>query len=120
MNKYFIFIIATLITYGCATSKKVVDVSLGTWDYVVKDTPNGDVKGNFTIAKEGEAYTGSVIGEQGSYPLENIKVEGENLSCTFRFQEMELFIKGIIEGASFTGHVSVDYNEFPMTATRRE
>ena len=120
MRIYFILIVAAFIAYGCAASKNVVDLSVGTWDYVVKDTPNGDTSGNFVIAKEGENYSGTLNGEGGTYPLENIKVEENVLSCSFDYQDMVLVIKGTIEGASFTGNVSVDYNSFPMTATRRE
>ena len=120
MQKVFIFLIAAFIAYGCATSKKVADVSVGTWDYIVKDTPNGDVEGNFVIVKEGDTYTGSLNGDQGSIPLEDIEVEGENLSYLFDFQGMQLAVKGTIEGSAFTGNVSVDYNDFPMTATKRE
>ena len=120
MRNLLILMIAVFVAYGCAATKNVVDVSVGTWDYVVKDTPNGDTKGNFVIAKEGENYSGTVNGEQGSYPVENIKFEENILSYSFSFQGMVLQIKGNIEGASFTGNVTVDYNSFPMTATRRE
>jgi len=120
MQKILVFIVAAFIAYGCASSKKVADISIGTWDYVVKNTPSGDVEGNFVIAKEGDDYTGSLNGEQGPTPLKDISVEDGNLKCTFDYQGYELLMKGTFEGASFTGDVSVDYNEFPMTATKRE
>jgi hypothetical protein len=121
MQKYFVFVIAAFIAYGCASTKKVADVSIGTWDYVVKDVPNsGDVKGNFVIAKEGENYTGSLNGEQGSTPLENITIEDGKLKCIFDYQGYEIQMAGSFEDTAFTGNVSVDYNEFPMTATKRE
>lgn len=120
MQKVFIFLIAAFIAYGCASSKKAADVSVGTWDYIVKDTPNGDVEGNFVILKEGDAYSGSLNGDQGSIPLGDVEVEGDNLSYTFDFQGMELTVNGTIDGNSFAGNVSVDYNDFPMTATKRE
>jgi len=69
--------------------------------------------------KEGDAYTGSLNGQQGSIPLEGIEVEGENLSYAFDYEGMKLTVKGTIDGNSFAGNVSVDYNYFPMTAVRR-
>lgn len=120
MQKVFVFIIAAFIAYGCASTKKVVDVSIGTWDYIVKDTPSGDAEGNFVIAKEGDNYVGTLNGEQGSIPLNDVTIEDGNLTCTFDLQGYEILIKGTFEGTSFTGNASVDYNEFPMTATKRE
>jgi hypothetical protein len=120
MRNYVILLIAAFIAYGCAASKKAVDISVGTWDYIVTDTPNGDTKGNFTISREGENYVGTLSGEQGTYPLNNIKVEGNILTYSFSYQGMVLDIKGNIEGSSLTGNVTVDYTSFPMTATRRE
>ena len=119
MQKFLVFILAAFIAYGCATSKKAADISVGTWDYKITDTPNGDYEGNFVIAKEGDAYTGSLNTDMGSTPLEGITVEEDNLSCTFDFQGYEILMKGKFEGTNFTGNVSVDYNEFPMTATKR-
>ena len=113
--------IAAFLAYGCASSKKVADVSIGTWDYVVKDIPNsGDVGGNFVIEKEGENYAGVLNGEQGPTPLESITIEDGKLNCTFDYQGYEIQMEGTFEGTSFTGNVSIDYNEFPMTATKRE
>ncbi|MCG8306089.1 MAG: hypothetical protein MI975_01780 [Cytophagales bacterium] len=120
MKKVLFFIVVALIVYGCAPSKKAVDLSIGTWDYVIKDTPEGDLDGHFIIAKEGDDYTGSLNSDQGSIVLEDITIEDGNLKCTFDFQGYEILMKGTFEGNSYAGNVSVDYNEFPMTATRRE
>lgn len=120
MQKILIFIVAAFIAYGCASTKKVADASLGTWDYKITGTPQGDLDGNFVIEKEGDAYTGSLNGEAGSIPLEGVTVEDGKLKCTFDFQGYEILMSGTFEGSSYTGNVSVDYNEFPMTATKRE
>ena len=121
MQKIFVFVIAAFLAYSCASSKKVTDASIGTWDYVVRDVPNsGDVSGNFVIDKEGESYTGTLNGEQGSTPLEGITIEDGKLKCTFDYQGYEIQMEGTFEGSSFTGNVSIDYNEFPMTASKRE
>ena len=120
MQKIFVFVIAAFIAYGCASTKKVVDISIGTWDYVITETPQGDLEGNFVIAKEGDNYTGSLNSEQGSIPLEDVKVVESQLSATFDFQGYEVIMSGTFEGASYKGNVSVDYNEFPMSATKRE
>lgn len=120
MQKIALFVIAALIAYGCASSKKAVDVSIGTWDYEITGTPEGDLSGYFIIAKEGDTYTGSLNSTQGGIPLEDISVVDGNLTATFDYQGYQILMKGTFEGTSFNGNVSVDYNAFPMTATKRE
>ena len=120
MQKVFVFVITAIIAFGCASSKKAVDISIGTWDHVVKDTPYGDVEGYMIIAKEGENYTGSLNSDQGSIPIENLTIEDGNLKGTFYVEGMELSMSGTFEGTSYDGKVTVDYNDFTMTATKRE
>lgn len=120
MKRAFSLLAVVLFIYGCAGTKKVTDISIGTWDYIIKDTPQGDLNGNFIIANEGDAYTGSLNSDQGSIPLEDISVEEGNLKCSFNYQGYEIEMTGKFEGKAFDGKVSVDYNDFPMTATKRE
>jgi len=121
MQKVFVFVIVAFIAYGCASSKKVVDITIGTWDYIVKDTPNsGDLKGNFVISKEGDNYTGSMNGSQGSTILENITVVDKALNCTFDYEGYTVSMTGNFEGDGFTGKCSAEGYEFPMTAVRQQ
>ena len=119
IQKVLIFTIGLFIAYGCASTKKVKDVSIGTWDYTIKNTPEGDLAGNFVIAKEAESYIGSLNSTQGSIALEDITVEDGNLKCNFDYMGYSIMMTGLFEGEAFTGKVSVDYNDFPMTAVKR-
>ena len=109
-----------LFAYACASSKKVVDASIGTWDYVVKNTPEGDLNGTLVIAKEGESYTGYMESTQGRLDLNDVKIENGNLNCNFDYMGYQILMTGLFEGDNFTGKVSVDYNDFIVTATRKE
>lgn len=121
MQRIFVFVIAAIIAYGCASTKKVVDVSIGTWDYVLKEIPNaGDVEGNFVIAKEGDNYTGSLNGDEGSTSLDDVTVIDKTLSCTFDYQGYTISMNGVFEGNGFIGKCSVEGYDFDMTATKRE
>ena len=120
IQRVLIFMIAIFIAYGCATTKKVADVSIGTWDYKMTETPQGDMEGNFVISKEGDAYSGSLNSEAGSIPLEGVTVEDGKLECTFDFQGYEILMTGTFEGTSYSGIVSVDDNEFTMMAVKKE
>ncbi len=115
-----IFIIAGLISYGCATSKKAVDVSVGEWAYVIKETPNGDMSGTLTITKNGDQYSGVLHAEGGDAQLNNVKVEDGVLSSDFDYSGYTVSLTGKFEGNAFTGKCSVDYNDFPMTAVRKK
>lgn len=119
MKKAIILFVAILSAYACASTKSVSDVSVGTWDYLIKNTPEGDMTGNFVIVKEGENYSGSLNSTQGSIPLENVKIEDGNLTSNFSYMGYTVNMSGKFETTTFDGKVSVDYNDFPMTATKQ-
>ena len=120
IQRTLIFMIAVFIAYGCATSKKVVDISIGEWEYVIKDTPDGDVEGTFSITKDGDNYSGALHTAQGDAPLNNVLIEDDKLVSTFDYSGYTIDMTGVFAGDTFTGKCSVEYNEFPMTAVRKK
>lgn len=120
IQRVMIFMIAVFIAYGCATSKKVADISVGEWEYVLRDTPNGDVEGTFTITKDGDSYSGALHTAEGDAPLNNVAVENNELTSTFDYSGYTIDMTGVFSGDTFTGKCSVEYNDFPMTAVRKK
>lgn len=120
IQKGLIFMIAIFIAYGCAIFKKAVDISIGEWEYVLKNLPDGDATGTFTITKEGDKYSGALHTDQGDAVLDNVVIENDELVCTFEFMEYTIDMTGKFEGDAFTGKCSVEYNDFPMTAVRKQ
>ncbi len=121
MQKILPFIIISLIVFSCGPSKKAMDISIGTWDYTLKGTPNGDITGNFVIAKDGDEYAGSLNSSQGSLPFKTINVdENGQLNATFDYGNYEVIMVGQFEGNTFDGSVSADYNKFMVTAQKQE
>ena len=120
IQRIFIFLVVALVAYACASSKKVADVSIGTWDYVIKNTPEGDLNGTLVIAKEGDAYSGYLESSQGRIDLNEVSVQEGNLNSKFDYMGYQVLMSGLFEGNMFNGKVSVDYNDFMMTATRKE
>ncbi|MCK5700965.1 MAG: hypothetical protein KAI29_07430 [Cyclobacteriaceae bacterium] len=120
IQRVIIFMFAAFAAYACATSKKVVDISIGEWEYVIKDTPNGDIDGILTIAKDGDYYTGALHSAEGDLPLNNVAVENDKLVSTFDYSGYTVDMTGVFAGDTFTGKCSVEYNEFPMTAVRKK
>ncbi|RMG26145.1 MAG: hypothetical protein D6730_09680, partial [Bacteroidetes bacterium] len=70
------------------------------------------------LAKEGDKYVGSLQSDAGSLELNNIKLEDNKLSCTFYYDGYELELTGTFMGETFEGTVGLDYNTFPVKATR--
>ena len=117
---YLLIIIATLIWAGCAgtkTSKE--DAYLGDWEYLVEGTPNGDVTGVMNISKEGDAFVGKLTSDMGEIELNDLSIVENKLSANFDIQGMTLDMDGTFDGPQFTGAIGVDYNTFPMTATKK-
>lgn len=112
--------VITLVAFSCAPSRKAADISVGSWNYTVTGTPNGDVSGYFMITKEGVNYTGSINSNQGSIPFKTISIADRNLSATFDYSGYAARMNGTFQGNAFAGNVTVDNNDFPITASRRE
>ncbi|MCK5370071.1 MAG: hypothetical protein KAQ62_16030, partial [Cyclobacteriaceae bacterium] len=79
-----------------------------------------DIEGTFTIAKDGDQYTGILHGEQGDLNLDNVVIEDDDLVCTFDYNGYTIDMTGNFVGDTFTGQISVDYNEFLMSAVRKK
>ena len=120
IRKTLILLIAAFAAYACASSKKVADISVGEWEYVIKDTPEGDVSGTMVIAKDGDAYTGKLVSDIGELPLQNVTIEDGQLKAMFEYTGYEIGMEGKFEGDSYTGKCTVEYMEFPMTATKKK
>jgi hypothetical protein len=117
---YLLIILAALIWAGCAgtkTSKE--DAYLGDWEYLVEGTPNGDVTGVMNIAKDGDAFVGKLTSDMGEIELNDLSIVEDKLSANFEIQGMTLDMDGTFNGPQFTGTIGVDYNTFPVTATKK-
>lgn len=117
---FLLVAIAMFLWTGCATTKKATSRYTGSWDYVVKGLPQGDISGIMELSYEEEAWKGDVKSDDGSVSIEieDLKIEEEQLSGFFYFQGMKIYMDGTFEDNQYIGKISVDYNEFPMTATK--
>ncbi len=98
------------------TSEKmeVMDPYVGSWNYVVKDTPEGDIKGLLVIEKAMEKYTARISGEQGEVDLGTFNIVDNQMQGTFDYQGYELTMKGIFSGKTIKGDIGVEFMSFPM------
>ena len=64
IQRTIIIMLAMIIAGGCASLRKTVDVSIGTWDYVIAIDPPDELTGWLTFAKEGDTYVGTINSDE--------------------------------------------------------
>jgi hypothetical protein len=116
IKKILFMAIITVWMAGCASTKNASRSYLGDWEYIVKNTPEGDFTGILTLSKDGDNYTGALKSADNQTPLQNVVIDGNNLSCTFDYMGYNIILKGIFEGEILNGNMTVEYNDFPFTA----
>ncbi len=103
---------------GCAASKTAYSPS-GIWEYVVKNTPNGDSNGKMVIAKEGNGYSGNFqTSEYGTIPMRDVILEGNALNSTFNIEGATFNLNGTFEGDTFSGKITSNFGNFDVSADR--
>lgn len=106
-----IFLMAFLS--GCAATGPV-----GTWDYHITDTPEGDFSGNMVIEKNEGNYSGHLFSNGRKINLNNVTLNEDQLSGKFNYQGTSLQLIGEFSKDSFSGKVKAGYESYPMTAEK--
>jgi len=93
----------------------------GKWEIVI-NSPMGAVKAKLDLKTDGGTLTGTQEAAQGSGPLENGKVEGDNLSWSAKITSpmpMTLDFTGTVAGDTLSGSVKAgSFGSFPFSGTR--
>jgi hypothetical protein len=93
----------------------------GKWEIVI-NSPMGAVKATLDLKTDGASLTGSQQAAQGSGPLENGKVDGDNLSWSAKISSpmpMTLDFSGAVDGDKLSGTVKAGaFGSFPFTGNR--
>lgn len=93
----------------------------GSYDCVLK-SPMGDQKSVMTVNVDGDSWTGSNVGAQGSIDITDGKVDGNTLTWSMSIttpMPMKLEGTATVDGDSITGSVKAGaFGSFPMTGTR--
>ncbi len=120
--KIILSLIAVSLLGACATLQTQVDPTLGEWQYVIENLPRGEPEGMFTIAKDGEGYTGKLQRKGGDgVALDDIVIADNVLeSSSFPAQGNTVVMSGAFEGESFEGTLSVMGRTFPITAEKKK
>jgi hypothetical protein len=93
----------------------------GSYDCVVK-SPMGDQKSILTVNVDGDSWTGTNAGAQGSLECENGKVDGNILTWTMDMKvPMPMTLEGTatVDGDTITGSVKAGmFGSMAMSGTR--
>lgn len=79
----------------------------GKWSGALK-TPNGDYPINYTFKADGDKLTGSAESKEGSTPITDGKINGNDFSFALEYNGATLKNTGKFYGDSIT--VDIDYN----------
>jgi hypothetical protein len=86
------------------------------------ETPNGSRDVNMTFKADGATLTGSVSGRNGDTPIENGKIDGDNISFTvtrsFNGNEFKTNYKGTVAGDTIKLNFQMRDNTIEMTLKR--
>lgn len=93
----------------------------GKWEITI-NSPLGAQKATLDLATDGGTLTGTQTAAQGSGPLENGKVDGDNLSWSAKISSpmpLTLDFSGAVEGDKLSGSVKAGaFGSFPFTGNR--
>ena len=122
VQRAILFIILAGCLGACASSKKAAYTPAGTWEYLVRGTPEGDDYGTFVLTVVDDVLVGEVISKNyGRAPMEGVSFgEGNVFSCNFFMADADLDMNGTFEGNSFEGTIDAgQFGVFNMTANRK-
>jgi hypothetical protein len=93
----------------------------GKWEIVI-NSPLGAQKAALEVATNGNTLTGTQTAQQGSGPLENGKVDGNNVSWSAKITTplpLTLDFTGTVDGDKLSGSVKAgSFGSFPFTGNR--
>ncbi|WP_185152740.1 M1 family metallopeptidase [Fulvivirga aurantia] len=96
--------------------------AVGTWAYTA-ETPQGNTTGTVTIDKKKNDYSGTMVGANGTYELQEVTVKGNVLSFKFRVDAgggIDITSEVIIQEDEFNGEMKLgSYGTYPIRASRQ-
>src|SRR5690606_26185992 len=104
-----------------AANPEAVVEAEGKWAYVIESPQGGD--GTITIVKDGESLSGTIFNKRFNREttLENVKLNGNELTFNYQAGPMGISVRTIVEGDSMNGSVTVgEFGTFPLKATREK
>lgn len=112
------FLFASFFLFSAMTS--INSPIIGTWEYTLENTPEGNFSGQMVITKEGNDYKGMIVNNGAEAEMKDLKIEDNRISFNTYTQGYSTSTSGFFEEGIFKGTVTVDGYEFPITAKKVE
>ncbi len=106
---------------SCTTFKSFLEADAGyagNYEFLVKDTPDGDYTGTLTIRKGDNGYEGKLFTEGTNYEILNLQIENNKMTGNFTFQYVDLYFQVEFTGENFSGLIFADGQGFELTGTK--
>ena len=92
-NVFVAIYLLTMIS-SCTTFKSFLEADAGyagNYEFLVKDTPDGDYTGTLIIRKGDNGYEGKLFTEGTNYEILNLQIENNKMTGNFTFQYVDLY-----------------------------
>ncbi len=110
--KSFIFIAVSFLAL-------LITDHTGTYIYSV-DAPDGmTYKGALVIEMDGGDYKGEIQSEAGNAKLQDLEIDGDDISFNLDFSGYTLQYEGTFEGDELIATISIEGMELPFKATKK-
>lgn len=90
----------------------------GNYEWIVKDTPDGDYTGTMTIKKTENGYAGEIFIMGMGVKIENMKIENKKMTGNFTFQDMDLDMEAEFAGDAFAGLIYAGDEGYVLTGKK--
>lgn len=110
--------IALLVAFTVSLSAFAADVA-GKWNVVAKDPSGTEIKAELSLKQEGDKLTGTIGGQEGTIPLEDILFKENVLTYKLEYNGTPVAVKMTLDGDKLKGTYSADGGDSgPIEAER--
>ena len=110
-----------ILLASCA-STRLMQVPVGSWDYSITGTPNGNYSGVLIITLVDGKYSGLLKSQEGEIALNDPSYDKASKKFTgnFSYQGTPISFESITTGDAMTGSLSAGGSNFPFKATKKK
>ncbi|MBL7859123.1 MAG: hypothetical protein JNM57_15630 [Cyclobacteriaceae bacterium] len=128
MKNVFAFLTILVVAASCASTVKTKTAAapapspVGSWDYSITGTPEGDFVGVITITEQEKKYaaTMNANGNDMSFTSLNYAPETKKVTGDFSYSGTSVYFDADLNGDELTGKMSAGGMDFPFKATRKK
>ncbi len=128
MKNVFACLVILVVAASCASTVKTktaaapVPTPVGSWDYSITGTPEGDFAGVMTISEQDKKYAAvmNANGNDMSFTSLNYAPETKKVTGDFSYSGTSVYFDADLNGDELTGKMSAGGMDFPFKATRKK